>query len=143
MQLRHCLRCSGVEPRFFARHPARNPLPSPSCPGLRAIGELPAPAAVLAPPLPALLPRAVPACAKRRVAADPPLVHRPSPGDGSSPSAAPPLASLPDSNVDSVVAFPSHSPFTVKWDFTPCLNLGGHSKPPSPPLDIPPCPSLA
>src|SRR5262245_47671653 len=41
MQFRHSRRWLGVEPRFFARHLARNLLPAPSCPALLVAADSP------------------------------------------------------------------------------------------------------
>src|SRR5882724_1710323 len=101
MQWRQTLRWSGVEPRFFARHLAKNPLPEPFAPKLLAADGFPAPTAALGPRLKALFPAAVTAHAIRRVASSGCPVPSPIPGDACSASALQLVASLLCSTVDS------------------------------------------
>src|SRR5258707_11327231 len=101
MQWRQPLRWSGVEPRFFARHLAKNPLPEPFAPKLLAAADFLLLTSALHPRLKALFPAAVTAYAIRRVAVSGCPVPWPTPGDGYSAAAPRPVASLLDSTVDS------------------------------------------
>src|SRR5580765_3989811 len=126
MQFRQSFRCSGVEPRFFARNLARNLLLAPSWLRLLAVADSPAPTAVRVPPLPVRPPSSATASATHTTVAVQPPVPWPNPRVGTLADAPPRAVSLQNSTFDSS-ASSSHSPFTVLWDFILCLNLGGHS----------------
>src|SRR5215472_8089257 len=109
MQFRHSRRWRGVEPRFFARHLARNLLPAPSCPAPRVAAD--SPALIV---LPASLAHCGDAATGR--ATDTAAVCKsptlwPTSGDCSSSSAPLLAASVPNSNVD----ISSRSPFHAPW----------------------------
>src|SRR5215472_6565449 len=109
MQFRHSRRWRGVEPRFFARHLARNLLPAPSCPAPRVAAD--SPALIV---LPASLAHRGDAATGR--ATDTAAVCKsptlwPTSGDCSSSSAPLLAASVPNSNVD----ISSRSPFHAPW----------------------------
>src|SRR5262252_1911115 len=109
MQFRHRRCWRGVEPRFFARHLARNLLPAPSCPAPRAAAESPA---LIVLPGSAVHPDdAATDRATHTAAACGSPAPWPTPGDCSSSSAPPLAASVPNSNVD----ISSHSPFHAPW----------------------------
>src|SRR5262245_2117399 len=110
MQFRHSRRWPGVEPRFFARHLARNPLLALSCPEpLAAAGSL---ASTVLPESAARLGDAVTDRAIHTVVACACPIPAPTVQDCSSSSAPPHGAFLPNSNVD----ISSHSlPFPAPW----------------------------
>src|SRR5262249_17174083 len=109
MQFRHRRCWRGVEPRFFARHLARNLLPTPSCPAPRAAAE--SPALTVLPGLAVHPDDAATDHATHTAAACGSPAPWPTPGDCSSSSAPPFGASVPNSNVD--ISF--HSPFHAPW----------------------------
>src|SRR6476646_5377444 len=127
MPSRHCLLCPGVEPRFCARHLAKNPPPAPSPPAL-ASAELPLAAA---PPLaPAPGPQA---CLPTVLASgtDHGDLHPALPPDppSSPPPAAvpPPLARTPRLASCCPSCLPLAAPFLLSVHSFTCLTFGVHS----------------
>src|SRR5215471_1310786 len=121
MQFRHSRRWPGVEPRFFARHLARNLLPTPSCPALLAAVDTPVLTALPAWVAHLCAPATGPATHTAAACESP--VRRPIAAN-CKPSSDPQLvACLPNSNADTS----SLASFAAPWGVFRCLILGGHS----------------
>src|SRR5215831_2307665 len=121
MQFRHSRRWPGVEPRFFARHLARNLLPTPSCPAPLAAVDSPVLTALPAWVAHLCAPATGPATHTAAACESP--VRRPIAAN-CKPSSDPQLvACLPNSNADTS----SLASFAAPWGVFRCLILGGHS----------------
>src|SRR5215831_13406047 len=121
MQFRHSRRWPGVEPRFFARHLARNLLPTPSCPALLAAVDSPVLTALPAWVAHLCAPATGPATHTAAACESP--VRRPIAAN-CNPSSDPQLvACLPNSNADTSFL----ASFAAPWGVFCCLILGGHS----------------
>src|SRR5215831_19516317 len=122
MQFRHSRRWPGVEPRFFARHLARNLLPTPSCPAPLAAVDSPVLTALPAWVAHLCAPATGPATHTAAACESP--VRRPIAAN-CKPSSDPQLvACLPNSNADTS----SLASFAAPWGVFRCLILGGHSR---------------